>query len=151
MKKTVRQLVRSRLRKPSLIALVRFDGCHTDGPVSTSSGEFTMNTNIEMSYANYETGIVHKYGIELSGWPLPTFALDRVSLRPLQGVVDGLMNGSIRWVKLSDEQLAARIQDWKAKEDAGVQDVANKRKHAAVEDDGMFIITDGAGFRSAAR
>jgi len=78
--------------------------------------DFTKKPHIKMQYVRYETDIVHKYGVELSGWPLDTFALDRVSRESLQNVVNGLANDSIKWTKLSDEELNARIDAWKAKQ-----------------------------------
>lgn len=117
-----------------------------------TSGEFTQNTALDMCYANYETGIVHKHGLELAGWPLPTFALDRISPQHLQVVVDGITDGSIRWVRLSDEQRAARVRAWRAKEDAALSAVSErKRKRVGIEDEGASRVTDDDEYRSAVR
>lgn len=74
-----------------------------------------MKANLEMSYTKYETDIVHKYGVELASWPLPTFEIDSVSRERLQDVVDGLLDGTIKWTRLSDAELNARIDAWNAK------------------------------------
>lgn len=55
-----------------------------------------MRSPSQMQYAKYETDIVHKYGVELAGWPHDTFVLDRLSRESLQEVVDGLVDKAVR-------------------------------------------------------
>ena len=83
-----------------------------------------------MQYARYETDIVHKYGVELSGWPQDSFALDRFSRDSLQDIVNGLRCGSIKWTKLTEEDLNARINTYKAT--AKVKPRKCTRKESAV-------------------
>lgn len=89
------------------------------------AGEITKDVNAEMSYLNYETNIVHRYGVELVGWPLDILSLDGVTTSKLQKVVDGMTNGSIHWVRLTEEQLIARIEAWKVRD---VTQEAKKKK-----------------------
>lgn len=79
-----------------------------------------------MQYTNYETSIVHRYGVELVGWPLAKFSLDGVTGKYIDAVVDGLKSGSIRWVRLTEEQLIARIEAWKTR-DKSLDAVKKKR------------------------
>lgn len=85
-----------------------------------------MRPPSQLQYANYETDIVHKYGVELAGWPHNTFVLDRLGREPLQEVVDGLLRGTIKWTRLSDKELKSRIDAWKAKQ--GNQEQTKKPK-----------------------
>lgn len=94
----------------------------------------------------------HGHGHELAGWPLPTFALDRISPQHLQAFVDGLTGGSIRWVRLSDEQRAAGVRACRAKEDAALSAVSErKRKQVEIEDEGASRVTAGDEYRSTVR
>lgn len=88
-----------------------------------------------MQYQNYETEIVHKYGVELTNWPLDTYALDRVSREVLYSIVDGLMNDTIVWRRLSDSELSARIDAWKAKEKANENTVKAKTSNKGSKKD----------------
>lgn len=104
---------------------------------------------LEMSYANYEPGIVHKYGVELVGWPLPALTLHCYGRKQLQAVVDGLVEGSIRWVRLAEEERVARVQAWTARGGMGpLKDAAGRLKRRAVgggADEGEDGDGDGSG------
>lgn len=86
--------------------------------LKTCTGEITgpMRPPSQMQYANYETDIVHKYGVELAGWPHNTFVLDRLGRDSLQEVVDGLLDGTIKWRRLSNKELKSRIDAWKVEQ-----------------------------------
>lgn len=112
-----------------------------------------------MSYANYEPGIVHKYGVELVGWPLPALTLHCYGRKQLQAVVDGLVEGSIRWVRLAEEERLARVQAWTARGGMGpLKDAAGRLRRRAVSggadedgDGGGLAVPDGEAVRLAMR
>lgn len=80
-----------------------------------------------MRYLNhYETKVVHRYGVELVGWPLDKMLVDGLSTNNLQKIVDGMANGSIYWAKLTQGQLIARIEAWRTRDVA--QDVKVKKR-----------------------
>lgn len=114
---------------------------------------------LEMSYANYEPGIVHKYGVELVGWPLPALTLHCYGRKQLQAVVDGLVEGSIRWVRLAEEERLARVEAWTARGGVGpLKDAAGRLRRRAVSggadedgDGGGLAVPDGEAVRLAMR
>lgn len=80
-----------------------------------------------MRYLNhYETKVVHRYGVELVGWPLDKLLVDGLSTNNLQKIVDGMANGSIYWAKLTEGQLIARIEAWRTRDVS--QDVKVKKR-----------------------
>lgn len=80
-----------------------------------------------MRYLNHnETKVVHRYGVELVGWPLDKMLVDGLSTNNLQRIVDGMANGSIYWAKLTEGQLIARIEAWRTRD--VTQDVKVKKR-----------------------
>ena len=123
LKKSVRLMLRNSLRAFLHVILASL-------LIISLPGNITLKPDIEMHYAHYETDIVHKYGVELSDWPLDNFALDRFSRDSLQDIVNGLRCGSIKWTKLTEEDLNARINTYKAT--AKVKPRKRTRKESAV-------------------
>lgn len=81
------------------------------------TGEITKDAEVDMRYLNhYETKVVHRYGVELVGWPLDKMLVDGLSTNNLQIIVDGMANGSIYWAKLTEGQLIARIEAWRTRD-----------------------------------
>lgn len=91
------------------------------------TGEITNDAEVDMRYLNhYETKVVHRYGVELFGWPLDKMLVDGLSTNNLQRIVDGMANGSIYWAKLTEGQLIARIEAWRTRD--VTQDVKVKKR-----------------------
>ncbi|KAJ7766398.1 hypothetical protein DFH07DRAFT_769935 [Mycena maculata] len=72
--------------------------------------------NVDMDYVNYKVDIMHKFGVELAGWPSDIPFERPVKLTADQGreICDGLRSGAIRWVvmtKSQREELAEEIEE----------------------------------------
>lgn len=82
----------------------------------------TKDANATMSYKNYEADIVVKYGVELQGWTHSTWrcpAKLSTSLAPLRTLLDALISGQCRFVRLSKTEHAARKAEYDHKVKTG--------------------------------
>ncbi|KAH8108223.1 hypothetical protein DFH11DRAFT_1549292 [Phellopilus nigrolimitatus] len=69
----------------------------------------TRNAKAEMSWLNYESGVIQKYGIELVGWPVqPIGPIDGLSATKLQAITDAFSDNRISWRSLTEEELRIR-------------------------------------------
>jgi hypothetical protein len=70
-------------------------------------GEATGLKNILMCYKKYQTMIVHQHHIQIQGWPaeIPFNVPKIASSSDLRHIRLGLEQGSIRWVKLTREEV----------------------------------------------
>ncbi|KAI0040593.1 hypothetical protein FA95DRAFT_1611683 [Auriscalpium vulgare] len=68
--------------------------------------------SLKMNYRNYEGKVVEEHKIELRGWPLPGPVQNPGSLKrqELTTLLRALENQTCRWEKMTDVELAARIQ-----------------------------------------
>lgn len=62
-----------------------------------------------INHFNYESNIVHRYGVEFVGQLLTILTLDGIGINNLRKVVDGLMNGTIYWVTLTEQPESSGI------------------------------------------
>ncbi|KAJ7774328.1 hypothetical protein DFH07DRAFT_952569 [Mycena maculata] len=72
--------------------------------------------NVDMDYINYKVDVMHKFGVELAGWPSDIPFKRPVKLTADQGreIHDGLRCGAICWVvmmKSQREELAEEIEE----------------------------------------
>jgi hypothetical protein len=75
-----------------------------------------------MDYVNYKVDIMHKLGVELSGWPseIPFVRPVKLSADQTRDIRDGLRSGAICWValmKTQREELAKEIELYGADND----------------------------------
>lgn len=68
---------------------------------------------IKMNYDNYERAIIERYQVAIEGWPCEAFgnpgSIGRDNVYRLLAALDGPQDmRTCYWVKLSDQQLAAR-------------------------------------------
>jgi hypothetical protein len=101
-----------------------------------------------MQYANYEEGIVQRYGIELRGWTYERIVNPSdlsTAVGPLGKLRNAINSGNCKFVKLTAEERRERLEAYKAKiatgemkarerkqrSDAG----SKKRKSKAMVDD----------------
>ena len=110
--------------------------------------EISGNPQAVMQYANYEEGIVQRYGIELRGW-----TYDRImnpsdlstAVGPLSKLRNAINSGDCKFVKLTAEERRERLEAYEAKIAAGEVKArerkrrsdagSKKRKSKAVVDD----------------
>ncbi|KAJ7768085.1 hypothetical protein DFH07DRAFT_954658 [Mycena maculata] len=79
-------------------------------------GKIKNKKNVDMDYVNYKVDVMHKFGVELAGWPSDIPFERPVKLTADQGreIRDGLRSGAIRWVvmtKSQREELAQEIEE----------------------------------------
>jgi hypothetical protein len=70
-------------------------------------GQATGLKNILMSYEKYQTMIVRQHHVRIQGWPTEIpFNIPKIaSSSDLRHIRQGLEQGSIRWVKLTREEI----------------------------------------------
>jgi len=92
-----------------------------------------------MNYNNYERNIVERYGVALVGWPdnlLPVRNPSSVGGREvLQPLLDALLTQTCHWIRLTEVQLAKRIEDNGVRQAKGeaVYKPRKKRQVAAIK------------------
>jgi len=76
-----------------------------------------------MNYTNYEQAIVKCHGMELKSWPFKLLPIWNPSCigghKSVQLLLDTLIKGTCKWMKLTEEELADRITSNHAREAAG--------------------------------
>lgn len=88
--------------------------------------------NSKMNYTNYERQITEKFGVVLCGWPLSGHVRNPAKVggtAEVEKLLDALKSGKCKWVKLTAEELAARITDNKACQAWGEQIYGPRRRH----------------------
>jgi hypothetical protein len=86
-----------------------------------------------MNYTNYEQAIVKCHGMELKGWPfelLPIWNPSHIGEhKSVQLLLNTLIEGTCKWMKLTEEELADRITSNHAREAAGETIYKPWKKH----------------------
>ena len=83
-----------------------------------------------MNYSNYEDSIVQGRKIQIISWPAGvTFASPSTigNLKDMRTLHDGWLAGSIRWIRMSPDQVKAHAADLQQHRDEG-QVIGKKRK-----------------------
>ncbi|KAI5997728.1 hypothetical protein EDC04DRAFT_2612524 [Pisolithus marmoratus] len=93
----------------------------------------SIKGNSQMNYMNYKRQIVEKLGVVLQGWPVPGHGCNpsKVSQTELEKLLDALKEEKCKGVKLTLQELAARIADNKACQAQGEQIYWPHCHHAA--------------------
>jgi hypothetical protein len=121
--------------------------------------EITGNSKAVMQYERYDEEIVQRYGIELQGWTYEKIinpSLVSSSLPPLRALMDALMEGKCKFVKLSASEKKQReaaymakiasgeveLRKRKRRSDAGVRKSKRARKDDAVASGGDEVDED---------
>jgi hypothetical protein len=75
--------------------------------LASELGEATGLKNILMCYEKYQTQIVRLHHVQIQGWPteIPFNVPKIASSSDLRHIRQGLEQGSIRWVKLTREEI----------------------------------------------
>jgi hypothetical protein len=85
--------------------------------------ENKLTDRMKMNYNNYEHAIVEHHSVALDGWPselLPIRNPSRLGGRKsVQLLLNALIEGTCKWTKLMEEELADRITRNHAREAAG--------------------------------
>ena len=86
--------------------------------LTSLSGTITGNPKAMMEYIHFHENIVKQYGIDLIGWPfLEKFICPSSlgkSLPIVSKVLDALHDDTCKFVKLSPEELDAKITEYEA-------------------------------------
>ncbi|KAJ7746225.1 hypothetical protein B0H14DRAFT_456191 [Mycena olivaceomarginata] len=93
------------------VELCRFISSTVEEALRKATGIKTLR----MSWVNYKIDIVHKYGVELAGWPTKLIMVRPSQLRgqDVRLIVERLRNGTMRWVGLTRAQrdeVAAEVE-----------------------------------------
>jgi hypothetical protein len=104
-----RNSLRSEVGKLLLKKLRTFNFVKSSGWANnrTHLGEATGLKNILMSYEKYQSMIVRQYHVQIQGWPVEIpFNVPKIaSSSDLRHIRQGLKQGSIRWGKLSRQEI----------------------------------------------
>jgi hypothetical protein len=90
----------------------------------------TGNSKAVMQYANFQEGIVHRYGVDVVGWTHDKFENPSNlsnSLPPLRTLLDAIRDGTCKFIKLSSSEKKAREAQYQADITSG-KITAKKRK-----------------------
>ncbi|KAI5981259.1 hypothetical protein EDD15DRAFT_2379892 [Pisolithus albus] len=71
-----------------------------------------VSTNVKMNYTNYERRIVERYGVMLTGWPFSGTVRNPSKIggrAEVEKLLDALNSEACKWVRLTDEELRARV------------------------------------------
>ncbi|KAI6131152.1 hypothetical protein EDD16DRAFT_1515315 [Pisolithus croceorrhizus] len=71
-----------------------------------------VSTNVKMNYTNYEHQIVERYGVMLTGWPFSGAVRNPSKIggqAEVEKLLDALNSETCKWVRLTDEELRARV------------------------------------------
>ncbi|KIK12269.1 hypothetical protein PISMIDRAFT_121150, partial [Pisolithus microcarpus 441] len=71
-----------------------------------------VSANMKMNYTNYECQIVECYGIMLTGWPFSGIVQNPSKIggqAEVEKLLDALNSEACKWVRLTDEELRARV------------------------------------------
>ncbi|KAI6149058.1 hypothetical protein EDD17DRAFT_1514058 [Pisolithus thermaeus] len=71
-----------------------------------------VSTNVKMNYTNYERQIVERYGVMLTGWPFSGAVRNPSKIggrAEVEKLLDALNSETCKWVRLTDEELRARV------------------------------------------
>jgi hypothetical protein len=79
-------------------------------------GKATGIKTLNMIWVNYKIDIVHKYGVELVGWPSKVAMVRPLQLRgqDVHLVVERLRNNTMRWIgltKMQRDEVAAKVEE----------------------------------------
>lgn len=77
----------------------------------------TGNSKAVMQYANFQEGIVHRYGVDIVGWTHDKFENPSNlsnSLPPLRTLLDAIRDGTCKYIKLSSSEQKAREVQYQA-------------------------------------
>ncbi|KAJ7745012.1 hypothetical protein DFH07DRAFT_776916 [Mycena maculata] len=79
-------------------------------------GKIKNKKNVDMDYVNYKVDVMHKFGMELAGWPsdIPFERLVKLTADQGREIRSGLRCSAIRWVvmtKSQREELAEEIEE----------------------------------------
>jgi len=94
-----------------------------------------------MNYANYEDAIVQGRKVRIIGWPTSvTFASPSTigNLKDMCTLHDGLLTGSIRWVRMSSADVKAHAEDLQERQDEG-EIIGKKRKRWSAKEKNKTI------------
>ncbi|KAG1883116.1 hypothetical protein F4604DRAFT_1576681 [Suillus subluteus] len=87
-----------------------------------------------MNYTNYNQAIVECHGIELKGWPSELLPIQNPShiggCKSAQLLLSMLIEGTCKWMKLTEEELVDRITSNHAREAARETIYTPQKKHA---------------------
>ncbi|KAJ7685781.1 hypothetical protein DFH06DRAFT_1358485 [Mycena polygramma] len=89
--------------------------------VVTDLVKATGDKRAEMSWTNYLIDIVHRYGVELAGWPskVPMARPSKIPAEDVRSIHEKLEKGAIHWVVLTNEQRDEVAQEVEALRDSG--------------------------------
>ncbi|KAI6143863.1 hypothetical protein EDD17DRAFT_1515473 [Pisolithus thermaeus] len=71
-----------------------------------------VSTNVKMNYTNYKHQIVEHYGVMLTGWPFSGAVWNPSKIggwAEVEKLLDALNSETCKWVRLTDEELRARV------------------------------------------
>ncbi|KAI6015816.1 hypothetical protein BKA83DRAFT_4129265 [Pisolithus microcarpus] len=71
-----------------------------------------VSTNMKMNYTNYKCQIVEHYGVMLTGWPFSGTVQNPSKIggqAKVEKLLDALNSEACKWVRLTDEELRARV------------------------------------------
>jgi hypothetical protein len=84
--------------------------------------EHRVTKRVKMNYTNYELQIVERYSIALTGWPVSGHVRNPSKIggrQEVEKLLNALQSETCKWVRLTKEQLTARIAQNKARQAAG--------------------------------